>query len=42
MPEIDDREQDKMFALMYKVSTRPEDLTLTEKKRLKELGIEVE
>ena len=39
--KIDDREQDKMFALMHKVSTHPEALTDAEKKRLKELGLDV-
>ena len=40
--KIDDSEQDKMFALMHKVSTHSEDLTPSEKKRLKELGLDVE
>lgn len=40
--EIDDKEQDKMFALMHKVSTHPEDLTPSEKARLKELGLDTD
>jgi hypothetical protein len=39
--EIDDKKQDLMFALMHKVSTHPKDLTASEKKRLRELGLEV-
>ena len=42
MPEIDDREQDEMFALMHKVSVHPEDLTPSVKARLRELGLEVD
>ena len=39
--KIDDSEQDRMFALMHKVSIHPERLTPSEKKRLQELGLEV-
>jgi len=42
MAKINDKEYFNMFALMDKASKHPEDLTPTERKRLKELGLEVE
>ena len=39
---IDDSREFETFRILDKYEKHPEDLTPTEKKRLKELGIEVE
>lgn len=39
---LDDREEFETFRILDKYEKHPEDLTLIEKKRLKELGIEIE
>jgi hypothetical protein len=42
MVKIDDSREFETFRILDKYEKHPEDLTPTEKKRLKELGLDVE
>ena len=42
MIDIDDSRMFETFRILDKYEKHPEDLTTTEKKRLKELGLDVE